>query len=289
MASVRSESELRTDIVELGRRLWARGFVASNDGNISVRLDGDRILTTPTGVSKGFMTTDMMVITDRAGRKLSGERNASSELKMHLAVYDLRPDVQAVVHSHPPLATGFAVAGIPLDKAVLAEVICTLGCIPIADYATPSTAELPAAVAQYIKAHDGLLLANHGALTVGSDLFNAYYKMETVEHFAQISLVARTLGGERLLSRDEVHRLQGLRDTYGITSPAPICTEETGAAGAGEECQMVQAPVTDGRRLVPDTSLGRRSGDGEIRLTYRELAALIEDAVRTVGSGGTNG
>jgi len=289
MASVRSESELRTDIVELGRRLWARGFVASNDGNISVRLDGDRILTTPTGVSKGFMTTDMMVITDRTGRKISGERNASSELKMHLAVYDLRPDVQAVVHSHPPLATGFAVAGIPLDKAVLAEVICTLGCIPIADYATPSTAELPAAVAQYIKAHDGLLLANHGALTVGSDLFNAYYKMETVEHFAQISLVARTLGGERLLSRDEVHRLQGLRDMYGITSPAPICTDETGAAGAGEECQMVQAPVTDGRRLVPDTSLGRRSGDGEIRLTYRELAALIEDAVRTVGSGGTNG
>jgi L-fuculose-phosphate aldolase len=283
------EDQLRSDIVEVGRRLWTRGFVASNDGNISVRLDGDRILTTPTGVSKGFMTTDMMVITDRAGRKLSGERNASSELKMHLAVYDLRPDVQAVVHSHPPLATGFAVAGIPLDKAVLAEVICTLGCIPIADYATPSTAELPAAVAQYIKAHDGLLLANHGALTVGSDLYNAYYKMETVEHFAQISLVARTLGGERLLSRDEVHRLQGLRDMYGITAPAPICTDEAGAAGAGDDCQLVQAPKTDGRRLVPDTALGRRSGDGEIRLTYRELAALIEDAVRTVGSGGTNG
>jgi len=234
MASVRSESELRTDIVELGRRLWARGFVASNDGNISVRLDGDRILTTPTGVSKGFMTTDMMVITDRTGRKISGERNASSELKMHLAVYDLRPDVQAVVHSHPPLATGFAVAGIPLDKAVLAEVICTLGCIPIADYATPSTAELPAAVAQYIKAHDGLLLANHGALTVGSDLFNAYYKMETVEHFAQISLVARTLGGERLLSRDEVHRLQGLRDMYGITSPAPAAPVSSVQIGAGD-------------------------------------------------------
>jgi L-fuculose-phosphate aldolase len=289
MASSRSETQLRDDIVELGRRLWARGFVASNDGNISVRLDGDRVLTTPTGVSKGFMTTDMMVITDRAGRKISGERNASSELKMHLAVYDLRPDVQAVVHSHPPLATGFAVAGIPLDKAVLAEVICTLGSIPIADYATPSTAELPAAVAQYIKAHDGLLLANHGALTVGSDLYNAYYKMETVEHFAQISLVARTLGGERLLSRDEVRRLQGLRGLYGISAPAPICTDETGASASGEDCQMVQAPITDGPRLVPATPLGRRSGDGEIRLTYRELAALIEDAVRTVGSGGTDG
>ena len=281
MASPRTESELRQDIVELGRRLWTRGFVASNDGNISVRLDGDRILTTPTGVSKGFMEPGMMVVTDRAGRKLAGERNASSELKMHLAVYDFRADVQAVVHAHPPLATGFAVAGIPLDRAVLAEVICTLGCIPIADYATPSTAELPAAITKYIKAHDGMLLANHGALTVGSDLFNAYYKMETIEHFAQISLVARTLGGERLLSRDEVHRLQGLRTTYGIAAPAPICTDGSTTAG-GEECQVVQAPVTDGARLVPD-------GTGEIRLTYRQLAALIEDAVRTVGSGGTDG
>jgi len=277
----RSESELRQDIVELGRRLWTRGFVASNDGNISVRLEGDRILTTPTGVSKGFMTPEMMVVTDRAGRKIAGERNASSELKMHMAVYDFRPDVQAVVHAHPPLATGFAVAGIPLDRAVLAEVICTLGCIPIADYATPSTAELPEAITKYIKAHDGMLLANHGALTVGSDLFNAYYKMETIEHFAQISLVARTLGGERLLSRDEVHRLQGLRTTYGIAAPAPICTDDS-TAGGGEECQVVQAPVTDGARLVP-------GGTGEIRLTYRQLAALIEDAVRTVGSGGTDG
>jgi L-fuculose-phosphate aldolase len=241
------------------------------------------------------MTPDMMCVTDLAGRKLSGERNASSELKMHLTVYELRPDVQAVVHSHPPLATGFAVAGIALDKAVLAEVICTLGSIPIADYATPSTVELPAAVAKYIKAHDGLLLANHGALTVGSDLYNAYYKMETIEHFAQISLVARTLGGERLLSRAEVHRLQGLRDMYGISSPAPICTDDTGSAGGGETCQVVQAPVTDGSRLVADTGQGaagagtRPAGEAEIRLTYRQLAALIEDAVRTVGSGGSDG
>jgi L-fuculose-phosphate aldolase len=299
--STRSEAQLREDIVELGRRLWARGFVASNDGNISVRLEGDRILTTPTGVSKGFMTPDMMVVTDLAGRKISGERNASSELKMHLAVYELRPEARAVVHSHPPLATGFAVAGIALDKAVLAEVNCTLGSIPSADYATPSTDELPAAVAKYIKAHDGMLLASHGALTVGSDLFNAYYKMETIEHFAQISLVARTLGGERVLSRDEVHRLQGLRTMYGIAAPAPICTEAPVAAGGGETCQVVQAPVTDGTRLVPDAGFGQAprgsasgggsgpTGDGEIRLTYRQLAALIEDAVRTVGSGGTNG
>jgi L-fuculose-phosphate aldolase len=270
-----TDEAVRADICEVGRRLFARGYVASNDGNISVRLDAGRIMTTPKSVSKGFMTPDMMVIVDPTGKKLSGERDASSELKMHLAVYDHRPDVHAVVHAHPPTATGFAVAGIPLDRAVLAEVITTLGSIPIAEYATPSTKELPDAVGQYIKAHDGLLLANHGALTVCRTLFSAYYKMETVEHFAKISLVARLLGGERLLSRDEVKRLQGLRGMYGIASPAEICTDPADPKALGGECQVVQAPVTDGPRLVP-------SADTEIRLTYRELQSLIEEAVRAL-------
>src|SRR6188472_820654 len=168
---MKAEEQARADIVEVGRRLWQRGFVASNDGNISVRLDESRLITTPTAVSKGFMTPDMMVITDLEGKKLAGERSASSELKMHIEVYRHRPDVRAVVHAHPPTATGFAVAGIALDRAVLAEVITTLGSIPIAEYATPSTEELPAAVRRYIKAHDGLLLANHGALAIGPDVY----------------------------------------------------------------------------------------------------------------------
>ena len=194
------------DIVEVGRRLWTRGYVASNDGNISVRLDAERLLMTPASVSKGFMTADMMVVTDLEGRLLSGApgRKPSSEIQMHLVVYRERPDVGAVVHAHPPLSTGFAVAGIPLDRAVLAEVVTTLGSIPIAEYGTPSTQELADAVAPYVRMHDGLLLANHGALALGRDLFGAYYKMETIEHFARISLVARMLGGERLLSREEV-------------------------------------------------------------------------------------
>ena len=215
-------------MVEVGRRLYARGYVASNDGNISVRLGDGRFITTPTGVSKGFMTPDMMVVVDDAGRKVSGDREASSELPMHLEVYRNRPDVQAVVHAHPPLATGFAVAGIPLTRAVLAEVVTTLGSIPIAEYGTPSTKELPDAIRKYIKAHDGMLLANHGAVTCGRDVMNAYYKMETIEHFAKISLVARMLGRENLLSRDEVTRLQGLRDTYGIKAPAPVCVDPSG-------------------------------------------------------------
>src|SRR5512133_3504374 len=163
-----SESQLRADVVEVGRRLYARGYTASNDGNISVRLDAGRLIMTPTSVCKGFMTPDMMCITDLDGKKIAGDRNPSSEMQMHLEVYRQRPEVQAVVHAHPPIATGFAVAGIPLDRAVLAEVLTTLGSVPIADYATPSTSELPQAVGKYIKAHDGMLLANHGALTVGA-------------------------------------------------------------------------------------------------------------------------
>jgi L-fuculose-phosphate aldolase len=279
-----AESTLRADIVEVGRRMYARGYTASNDGNLSVRLGADRLLMTPKSVCKGFMTPAMMCITDLEGRKLAGERDPSSEMQMHLEVYRQRPDAKAVVHAHPPIATGFAVAGIPLDRAVLAEVVTTLGSVPIAEYATPSTKELPEAVRKYVKAHDGMLLANHGALTLGADLFAAYYKMETIEHFAKISLVARLLGGERLLSRQEVDRLQGLRGMYGIASPAPICSPDQSAAALGDSanCQTVFAPETEGPRLVAEQP-GATGKDGEIRLTYRELTALIEAAVKEIG------
>jgi L-fuculose-phosphate aldolase len=296
-----SESSLRADIVEVGRRMYARGYTASNDGNISVRLGSDRLVMTPKSVCKGFMTPEMMCITDLEGRKLQGDRDPSTEMLMHLEVYRQRPDVQAVVHAHPPIATGFAVAGIPLDRAVLAEVLTTLGSIPIAEYATPSTRELPDAVRKYIKAHDAMLLANHGALTVGADLFGAYFKMETIEHFAKISLVARLLGRQNLIAREEVLRLQELRGTYGIQAPAPICADPSDPAGAGTAaagaagdpatCQVVQAPSGRGQRLVPDLlDLGGRSTgssaneETEIRLTYRELSALIEEAIRSLGT-----
>jgi L-fuculose-phosphate aldolase len=287
-----TESQLRGEIVEVGRRMYDRRYTAANDGNISVRLGAERLLMTPKGVCKGFMSPDMMCITDLDGRKLQGDRDPSSEMLMHLEVYRQRHDVNAVVHAHPPTATGFAVAGIPLDRAVLAEVLTTLGSIPIAEYATPSTQELPDAVRKYIKAHDGMLLANHGALTVGSDLFSAYYKMETIEHFATISLVARLLGRENLIAREEVLRLQELRGTYGIKAPAPICADpaEGSAATPADDpadCQVVQAPAGGGSRLVPDWLAARASaerdrGDAEIRLTYRELSALIEDAIRSL-------
>ena len=294
--SQREEEGFRGDIVEVGRRMYARGYVASNDGNISIRLDDTTILTTPKSVSKGFMTPDMMVVVGLDGKKIRGTRDASSELLMHLEVYKNRPDVRAVVHAHPPIATGFAVAGIPLDRAVLAEVVTTLGSIPIAEYGTPSTPELPAAVRKYIKAHDGLLLANHGALTIGPDVYAAYYKMETIEHFAKISLVTRQLGRENLLSREEVHRLQELRGNYGIKAPAPICADGSEPASDDQaSCQIVEAPSSRGARLIPTdpadfhpntaAAFGAPDVDGEIRLSYRELTALIEDAVKALLGG----
>jgi L-fuculose-phosphate aldolase len=283
--SSRLEEQLRAEIVEVGRRMNARGYVASNDGNISARLDETRLITTPKSVPKGFMTPDMMVIVGYDGKKIAGDRDPSSELPMHLEVYRNRPDVNAVVHAHPPIATGFAVAGIPLTKAVLAEVITTLGSIPIAEYGTPSTAELPAAVRKYIKAHDGMLLANHGAVTCGKDILSAYYKMETIEHFAKISFVARLLGNENLISKGEVERLQGLRGMYGIAAPAPLCADPSELGGAGDVlCQVLEAPESGTDRLVPDVNsvLRQASRDGEIRLTYNELTTLIADAIKNL-------
>ena len=280
----RIEEQIRAEIVEAGRRLYARAYIASNDGNISARLDDRRLITTPKSVCKGFMTPDMMVIVDYEGNKLAGERDPSTELPMHVEIYRNRPDANAVVHAHPPYATGFAVAGIPLTRAVLAEVITTLGSIPIAAYGTPSTSELPEAVRKYIKAHDGMLLANHGAVTCGHDVLGAYFKMETIEHFARISLVARQLGGEHLISREEVERLQGLRGFYGTPAPAPLCADPPEAGDAQVECQELEAPESPAERLVPDVSLALKqaSRDGEIRLTYAGLTALIADAVKTL-------
>ena len=277
--------DVRSEIVEVGRRLWQRGFVASNDGNISVRIGPDRLMMTPASVSKGFMTPEMMVITDLDGKVIEAApgRKPSSEATMHLVAYRERPDIGAVVHAHPPTATGFAVAGIPLDRAVLAEVVTTLGSIPIAEYETPSTRELAETVGAYLKAHDAVLLANHGAIALGKDLMSAYYKMETIEHFAKISLVARQLGREHLLSREEVERLQQLRGTYGIAAPAPICPDPGTGEAVDPTCQVVVAPASAGERLVADTNIGGAltvGADGEIRLTYAQLTELIDEAVK---------
>ncbi len=196
---MKSLDELKEDICEVGRRLYQRGFIAAMEGNLSIRASDNELLATPTGVCKGYLTPDMIVCCDLSGKQLWGKLRVSTEILMHLSVYKVRPEVKAVVHAHPPKSTGFAVAGVPLNRAVLAEVVVTLGCIPLAEYGTPSTPELAKSVERLVRMSDGILLSNHGAMTVGNDLLDAFYKMEIIEHFAEISLISRILGGERLL------------------------------------------------------------------------------------------
>jgi L-fuculose-phosphate aldolase len=213
-----NEWALKQLILEIGRRLWTRGYVASNDGNITTRIGENEILTTPTGVSKGFMTPDMIIKLDMDGKVLSssGRFKPSSEVKMHLEVYRQRNDVGSVIHAHPPYCTSFAVAGIPLNKCVLPEAILTLGAVPIAPYGTPSTREIPDSIKPHIEKSDAVLLANHGALTMGIDLLTAYHRMETLEHSAYIVFLSIQLGNVNIIPEKEVEKLMELREKMNI-------------------------------------------------------------------------
>lgn len=220
-----SELELKNLFVEIGKRIWQRNYVAANDGNITLKLNDDEILTTPTGVSKGFMNADMIIKVNPEGKVISGNPNyrPSSEVKMHLDIYRERPDVKSVVHAHPPFATSFAVAGIPLNKCVLPEAILVIGAVPIAKYGLPSTDELPDMIRPHIKNSDVVLLENHGTLTIGTDLLNAYHKMETLEHTANIVFKAMQLGNVNVLNEVERDRLMALRGKYGLTGKVQLC------------------------------------------------------------------
>src|SRR5579864_8894467 len=179
--ALKSEDEHRRDICAVGRWFHQRNFIAATDGNISLRLGSNRVLTSPTGVSRGMMSPDELVVTDNAGNKISGYRNPSSELAMHLLIYRLRPDVNAVCHAHPVVATGYAAAGIALDKPLLCELVVGLGTVPVARYGTPGTPELTAALEPLVEGHDAILMANHGVVTYGPDLLTAFLRMETTE------------------------------------------------------------------------------------------------------------
>jgi len=230
-----SEQQARDEIIRIGRLLFEKGWVASNDGNISMRLDGDRILATPTGMSKGMMQAGDLIVLDRRGNKLSGTRERTTEINMHLTIYDLRPEIQAVVHAHPPVSTGFATAGKPLNLALLPEVIISFGCVPIAEYGLPGTAELTAPMRPLIPRHNALLMANHGVVAYGEDLLQAYFRMETVEHSARIQFVAEMLGGPNVLPRKEVEKLLDSRTRYGVKAASsgqpecPIAAEDLGS------------------------------------------------------------
>jgi L-fuculose-phosphate aldolase len=236
--------------------MYERGYIVACEGNLSVRLDEQRVLTTPTCMNKGMLSPNDLVIIDLEGRHVAGDRKASSELAMHLLFYRMRPDVQAICHAHPHTATGFAVAGRALDQALLPEVIVGLGQIPLVKYGTPGTPELSAAIEPYVPHYDALLLANHGAVTCGPDLITAFFRMETLEHFAKITLAAEMAGTPTLLSSREVAKLIAARTRYFVVPPP----------GGGAD--------------LPWTCDGGDTAGDRVRLTRSELDALIDEAVR---------
>src|SRR5258708_31311298 len=218
-----SERQYRREITLFGRSLHERGYVAAMDGNLSVRLDERHILATPTSMCKGMMKPSDMVIVDMDGHRVEGRRDVSSEIAMHLLIYKLRPDVQGVVHAHPPTATGFAAAGMPLNQPLVCEVVIGLGLIPLAPYGTPGTPELAKTLEPLIPDYDAILMANHGVVTYGADLQSAYMKMETVEHFAQIALFTHVLGQQQPLACEDLEKLVAARTRYlGVRTPPPI-------------------------------------------------------------------
>jgi len=252
----RSEEQHREDICRVGRWLYERAHIVAGEGNLSIRLDSERILTTPTCLNKGMMSPADLVIMDMEGHHLQGDRKISSEAGMHLLFYRMRPDVQAVCHAHPPTATGFAVCGLGLDQALLPEVVIGLGKIPLVRYATPGTSDLSAVLEPYVPHYDALLLANHGAVTCGPDLLTAFFRMETLEHFARITLAAKLAGEPQLLSTREVAKLVAARARYHVVPPP----------GGGAE--------------LPETCDHGESSTDKITLTRSELDMLVDEAVR---------
>jgi L-fuculose-phosphate aldolase len=247
-------------MVRIGRLMSEKGWIAASDGNLSIRLGDDRILVTPAGACKGLLAEHDPIVCSLDGKKVEGKGEPTSELHMHLTIYRMRPDVHAVVHAHPPVSTGFAVAGRELNLGLLPEVIVGLGSVPLATYGTPGTPALGESLLPHVQQHDAVLLANHGAVAWGEDLFQAYCRMEKVEHFAHITFVAELLGGARALPRAEIEKLFAARARYGIKSRTRF---EPGSPLAAED--------------LPD------SGE-KIQMTRDQLLALIDEAMKVRGA-----
>ena len=214
---------VKDQICDVCHKMWQLGWVAANDGNVSARLEDGRIIATPTGISKSFITPEKLIILDSQGNVLEANdgMRPSSEIKMHLRCYDKRDDVMSVIHAHPPGATGFAVAHKAMDMYNMIEDVAVIGSVPLTPYGTPSTVEVPNAIEPYLEEHDVMLLENHGALAVGSDVITAFYRMESLELWAKITINAVILGGSHDISNENIEKLINLREYYRVTGRHP--------------------------------------------------------------------
>ncbi|MBP6002780.1 MAG: class II aldolase/adducin family protein [Pyrinomonadaceae bacterium] len=260
------ESQARKLIVEVGKLLYERSYVVAFDGNVSIRLDENTVLATPTMTSKGRMTEECLALTDMDGKPLSDKR-ASSELAMHLLIYKMRPDIHAVCHAHPAHGTAFAVAGLAIDKPILSEVVLTLGCVPLTGYGTPSTDELTEAMKPYVPHHNALLMANHGAVAYGEHLWQAFDRLETLEHTAKIAILAKALGGANDLPEGAVEKLIEIREKAGFLGTNARCQACGYLHESGIVCDLdVSYPVQSA------------SAGAKISLSREELIELLSQA-----------
>jgi L-fuculose-phosphate aldolase len=265
------EKTARQEILKVCQLLYDRSYVVSSDGNVSIRLDDGRILATPTMTCKGRMAEEMLAITDLDGKPLN-DRRASSELAMHLLIYRERPDVKAVCHAHPPHGSAFAVAGLAIDQPVLSEVILTLGCVPLAEYGTPSTHELTDAMKPFVKNHNALLMANHGAVAYGGDVWQAFDRLETLEHTAKIVILSRMLGGSKSLPADAIEKLIEIREKAGYLDERARCQ----ACGYLEETHLT---CSTGERPTAQATLSTSNGSGKFTFSREELVELLSQVV----------
>jgi L-fuculose-phosphate aldolase len=272
MAYQKTESQYRNDIIEICKRVHRNGWVASNDGNISIKIGPDSVLCTPTGMSKGYLTTDQLVKVDMDGNKLEGELEASSEVKIHLDVFKNKPGINSAVHAHPPYSTAFAVAGLPLDQCIIPEIIVSLGSIPLTAYGTPSTQEIPNSIRKYLQDHNAFLMENHGAFTIGGDVYQAYYRMESMELFAKISLLAKTLGNVNNITEENVRKIIDLRSNF--------IKDDNGYSGCKIGDKLISSAAPSGENNGNGSG---PSGDNEmITLKKSELVEIVSKIVSNI-------
>ncbi len=262
------EKEARKLIVEIGKLLYERSYVVSSDGNVSIRLDENRVLATPTMTSKGRMTEDGLALTNLDAKPLN-DKKASSELAMHLLIYKARPDIKAVCHAHPPHGTAFAVAGLAIDQPILSEVILTLGCVPLTGYGTPSTNELTESMKPFIAHHNALLMANHGAVAYGEDLWQAFDRLETLEHTAKIAILSRALGGANDLPKDAIEKLINIRERAGYLTEAARCQACGYLQESDVTCSHQKSAAANFKSHIPKTN------GAKFLFTREELIELL--------------